>query len=143
MPVGRPGLPGFPGCRSGTVRVTVTTAGGDGLGTWRGRCLPREVAIIPTIRVDLSALVAAEQDFGQALNALRAELDRLDAELRSHLDGWSGDARVAYLDAHDKWRRAAEDMVGRLDWLHQAIRTAHGNYHGARAANLAIWRADR
>ncbi|HEX5493599.1 MAG TPA: WXG100 family type VII secretion target [Mycobacteriales bacterium] len=115
----------------------------DGLGTWRGRCLPREVAIIPTIRVDLSTLVAAEQDFRQALNALQAELDRLDAELRSHLDEWSGDARAAYWDAHTRWQRAAEDMVRGLDWLHESIRTARDNYHSARAANLAMWRGHR
>jgi len=43
-----------------------------------------EVTISSVIRVDLSILAAAEEDYRRALYALEAQLDRLDSELSVH-----------------------------------------------------------
>jgi len=99
-----------------------------------------EVTISSVIRVDLSILAAAEEDYRRALYALEAQLDRLDSELSVHLSEWSGDAQAAFEVAHAQWRAAADDMAQTLAWLGGVIRTARANYQSARATNLRMWR---
>jgi WXG100 family type VII secretion target len=99
-----------------------------------------EVAINGNIGVELPRLVAAEDEFQQILYALEAELDQLDAKLRSGLSQWTGEAKEAYGVAHAQWRAAASEMVKNLAWLHGVIRTARQNYGSARATNLGMWK---
>jgi ESAT-6 family protein len=95
-----------------------------------------------SILVDLSRMEAAEEFFRQTLYALEAELDRLDANLRTSLSEWTGAARDEYRVAHQRWRAAADEMTKNLAWLHGVIKTAHTNYNSARTTNLGMWRGN-
>ena len=105
-----------------------------GTGEWA------EVTISSVIRVELSVLATAEEDYRRVLYALEAQLDQLDAELGAHLSEWSGDARAAFDVAHAQWRAAADDMAQTLAWLGGVIRTARANYECARTTNMRMWR---
>jgi WXG100 family type VII secretion target len=112
----------------------------SGLAPTAGTGESAEVTISSVIRVDLSVLAAAEEDYRRVLYALEAQLDQLDAELGAHLGEWSGDARAAFDVAHAQWRAAADDMAQTLAWLGGVIRTARANYESARTTNMRIWR---
>ena len=112
----------------------------SGLAPTAGTGESAEVTISSVIRVDLSVLAAAEEDYRRVLYALEAQLDQLDAELGAHLGEWSGDARAAFDVAHAQWRAAADDMAQTLAWLGGVIRTARANYQSARATNVRMWR---
>ena len=99
-----------------------------------------EVTISSVIRVELSVLATAEEDYRRVLYALEAQLDQLDAELGAHLSEWTGEARAAFDVAHAQWRAAADDMAQTLAWLGGVIQTARANYQSARTTNLNIWR---
>jgi WXG100 family type VII secretion target len=71
-----------------------------------------------SILVDFSRMEAAEDFFRQTLYALEAELDRLDANLRTSLSEWTGAARDEYQIAHQRWRAAAGEMTKDLSLLH-------------------------
>jgi WXG100 family type VII secretion target len=88
-------------------------------------------------------VTSAEDEFQQVLDALRARLEQLDGELRTSLSEWTGDAQAAYQVAHAQWRAAADDMAGKLAWLHSVLRAAHQNYHSARTTNIGMWRGHR
>ncbi len=87
-------------------------------------------------------MASAEDDFRAILNALQAELDELDGQMRAGLAEWTGDARAAYGVAHAAWQQATADMVRSLTLLHGVISTAHSNYHSARTTNLRMWRGN-
>ena len=112
----------------------------SGLAPTAGTGESAEVTISSVIRVDLSVLAAAEEDYRRVLYALEAQLDQLDAELGAHLGEWSGDARAAFDVAHAQWRAAADDMAQTLAWLGGVIRTARANYESARTTNMRMWR---
>lgn len=109
-------------------------------GTAIARPTAGEVAISGSISVDLPSMTSAEDGFQQILYALQAELDSLQSKLQAGLREWSGEAQTAYQGAHAQWQAGANDMAKSLAWLHGAIRTAGGNYHSARSANLIMWR---
>jgi 6 kDa early secretory antigenic target len=98
------------------------------------------IAINGSIFVALPTMASAEDDFRAVLNALQAQLDELDGQLRASLAEWSGDARAAYDVAHAAWQQATADMVKSLALLHEVIRTAHMNYQSARTTNVRMWR---
>ena len=102
----------------------------------------REIAINGSIFVALPIMESVEEDFRAVLNALQAELDELDGEMRAGLAEWTGDARAAYDLAHAAWRQAAADMANSLALLQAVIGTAHKNYQSARTTNLRMWRGN-
>jgi ESAT-6 family protein len=84
---------------------------------------------------------AAEASFHAVLDALEQTLSTLDRDLQASLFQWHGDAADAYRAAHDRWRRAADDMAVRLAGLRTVIATSHANFGAAVRANLRMWGA--
>ncbi|HEY2579048.1 MAG TPA: WXG100 family type VII secretion target [Streptosporangiaceae bacterium] len=94
------------------------------------------------IQVDLQNMAACEDFFAQILYSLEAELDRLDISLQANLSAWSGEAKDAYLVAHQQWQAAASEMTRNLAWLHKVIATARGNYDSTRLVTMGMWRGN-
>lgn len=91
------------------------------------------------IYADLAVLERGVQNFEHVLKEFEEALDSLDDQLRVSLSEWTGDARRAYREFHDTWRRDARELAKRLARLRQAIANSHGNYTRSRGANLTMW----
>jgi WXG100 family type VII secretion target len=89
--------------------------------------------------VDPEALADALQlmsEFARHTESLVAEID----SLVTHLHGrWTGEAARAHAEAHRHWSHGEATMREALEQLKTAGTTAHHNYTGAMAANMAIW----
>lgn len=89
--------------------------------------------------VDLDRLESVTDDmaaFERTLVRHLADLDRLIASLH---ETWVGDAAEAQRQAHERWRRGAEEMREALVQMRQAALDAHQNYSSAVNANQATW----
>lgn len=85
----------------------------------------------------------AYDDFSQILSALTQTLDDLDSNVKNSLAEWDGQAREAFDQAHQIWRRSAADMAQQLAGLRRAIAVAHANYSQCETANLAMFSLER
>lgn len=91
------------------------------------------------IYADLAVLERGAQNFEHVLKEFEDVLDDLDDHLRVSLSEWTGDARRAYQEFHDTWRKDARELAERLARLRQVITTSHGNYTRSHGANLGMW----
>ena len=96
-----------------------------------------------SVTADSVTMSNAYDDFSQILSVLDEVLEELDAELKSSLDEWDGQARQAFDEAHRAWSHSAADMARQLADLRQAIATADGNYARCEAANIAMFSQGR
>ncbi|MBO0803964.1 MAG: WXG100 family type VII secretion target [Nocardiopsaceae bacterium] len=97
---------------------------------------------MPYIRADLGALADSVDQFAETKNAFDAAISDLEAQLAASLSLWTGAAREAYDTAHQAWLQASSDMFAELDWLHQVLQTAQGNFGNALTTTTAMWQAD-
>jgi WXG100 family type VII secretion target len=89
--------------------------------------------------VDPDALADALQlmaEFAQHTECVVAEIDSLVRHLH---ETWSGEAATAHAQAHRHWSHGEATLREALEQLRTAGATAHHNYTGAIAANMAIW----
>ena len=93
------------------------------------------------IRAKFESFEEAEYGFQQALRALESVLDSLEKDLERTLAEWTGDAQLAYAEAHACWDQAARDMHAELARLHRAIRRAHRNFRSSSNTNVRMWSA--
>ncbi|MEU9022038.1 WXG100 family type VII secretion target [Actinomadura sp. NPDC048394] len=91
------------------------------------------------ILAELAALETGEADLRRAYERLERVLDRLDGDLRTSLDSWSGEARAAYDQAHHEWMQAARDMARQVDELHRYVARARHNFHASLQVNHGMW----
>jgi ESAT-6 family protein len=90
-------------------------------------------------RVDPDALADAVERMDEYLRyaeSILAEIDSLVSGL--HLT-WSGEAAAAHAEAHRHWGSGEAMMREALAGLKAAGTTAHHNYTGVMAANMAMW----
>ncbi len=90
-------------------------------------------------RVDPEALADAVQrmaEFERHAESLVAEMDSAVRDLHAT---WSGAGAEAHAEAHRRWTRGEATMREALARLRGAGATAHANYTGAMATNLAMW----
>lgn len=101
------------------------------------RCARCEVA--EAFRVDPQALTDAVQrmtEFQKYAESILTEIDCLVTTLHGT---WTGRGAAAHAEAHRHWARGEEMMREALARLRTAGATAHHNYTGAMATNLAMW----
>ena len=90
-------------------------------------------------RAVFGSLEQGQADFTRTYTSLQTEVASLDAQLRSSLAAWDGNAQQAYYTAKAQWDAAMANMAQVLSQLGAVIGTAHSNYQSAEAANAARW----
>jgi uncharacterized protein YukE len=75
-------------------------------------------------------------EFQRHAESMLAEIDSLVTNLHAT---WTGQGAAAHAEAHRHWARGEAMMREALAQLRAAGETAHRNYTGAIATNLAIW----
>lgn len=91
-------------------------------------------------RVDLDELDRVIGQLEAFEKSLRTAMTSTDAQVNALHHTWSGDAARAHAQAHRHWREGTATMTEALRTMHRIARTAHGNYHAAVTANVAMWR---
>jgi 6 kDa early secretory antigenic target len=84
-------------------------------------------------RAVFGSLQTGEADFASTYAQLQSTISTLDAQMRSSLSQWDGDAQQAYYAAKAKWDAAMANMATVL------ISEAHVNYSSTEVANATLW----
>jgi WXG100 family type VII secretion target len=95
--------------------------------------------VTDAFRVDPEALADAVRrmaEFGRRTQSVVADIDSVVTQLHAT---WTGEGAAAHAEAHRRWARGEAMMREALALLTNAGATAHANYTGAMAANLAMW----
>lgn len=71
---------------------------------------------------------------------IQMRLARLETEIETLHESWTGLAATAQRRAHDEWTRGADEMRTALVELRRAAEVAHRNYTSAADANVSMWR---
>ena|SRR5919108_6402614 len=90
-------------------------------------------------RAVFGSLQAGEADFASIYSQLQSTISTLDAQLRSSLSLWDGQAQQAYYVAKARWDAAMANMAMVLNNLRAVIGEANVNYTTTEAANAALW----
>lgn len=90
-------------------------------------------------RAVFGSLQTGEADFASIYAQLQSTISALDAQLRSSLSQWDGEAQQAYYAAKTKWDAAMANMAAVLNNLRGVISEAHVNYSSTEAANASLW----
>jgi WXG100 family type VII secretion target len=89
--------------------------------------------------VDPEALADAVRrmaEFGRRAESVAAAIDSVVTQLHAT---WTGEGAAAHAEAHRRWAEGEAMMREALARLTNTGATAHANYTGAMAANLAMW----
>ncbi|GAB7048922.1 WXG100 family type VII secretion target [Catenuloplanes indicus] len=89
--------------------------------------------------VDLAALRRTGADIATTAAALRSTLDELDTRSRLAEEAWSGEARHAFTERRENWRRAADDLTALLRETGRAVDDAAADYQAAETGNRALF----
>ncbi|MET7473411.1 WXG100 family type VII secretion target [Streptomyces sp. NPDC005648] len=92
------------------------------------------------LTVRFETLAQATEDIGSIADALQEHLTQLDGAVSRIAETWEGDAHDAFGDYCRRWQSASHDLHRTLRRLQKIVETAHGNYAGARTANVRMWR---
>ena len=90
-------------------------------------------------RVDPEALANAVQRMTEFQHRAEDMLVEMDSRITRLHAGWTGEGAAAHAEAHGHWARGEAMMREALAQLRTAGETAHRNYTGAMATNLAMW----
>jgi WXG100 family type VII secretion target len=90
-------------------------------------------------RAVFGSLQAGEADYASIYSQLQSTISTLDAQLRSNLSAWDGEAQQAYYVAKSKWDAAMANMAAVLNNLRAVIGEANVNYSTTEAANASLW----
>lgn len=93
--------------------------------------------------VDLDELAAVLDRMGACHTALHELAADVETEVTALHGEWSGRAHEAHAGHHAAWSVDFVRMREALATMRAAGRTAHENYAGATAANIAMWRQVR
>ncbi|HME76370.1 MAG TPA: WXG100 family type VII secretion target [Mycobacterium sp.] len=89
--------------------------------------------------VDPEALADALQLMGEFVQHTESVVGEINSLVANLHQTWSGEAAAAHAEAHRHWSHGEKTMREALGQLKTAGTTAHHNYTGAMAANLAMW----
>ncbi|GEB53902.1 MULTISPECIES: WXG100 family type VII secretion target [Streptomyces] len=82
------------------------------------------------LKVRYSSLEAAASAITTEANQLRADLDAVQAKIRSALEVWAGDAQEAYDTVQRAWDAKANDLQNRLIVIANEVRNSSDHYSG-------------
>ena len=78
--------------------------------------------------VNFGALHQAGADIHKALNRLESQLSELERDAAPLVATWAGEAKLAYDQRQEKWRRAAEDLKNILRDIKHAVDDSAQDY---------------
>lgn len=73
------------------------------------------------IRVEHAALEQAMDTIQNTYNRITSHMETLDADLKNHLQSFSGEAQRAYSVSHGEWTAAMNAMNDHLRTLHTFV----------------------
>ena len=91
------------------------------------------------VLVTFGAVEAAAADADTVANHIDQQLDDLRTYLGPLVASWTGQASADYQALQSRWDTSAAELNRVLRDIAGALRTAHGNYAQAEAANSSIW----
>ena len=91
------------------------------------------------VLVTFGAVEAAAADADTVANHSDQQLDDLRTYLGPLVASWTGQASADYQALQSRWDTSAAELNRVLRDIAGALRTAHGSYAQAEAANSSIW----
>jgi 6 kDa early secretory antigenic target len=91
------------------------------------------------VKAVFGSLSDGQAQFMAAYNGLSSTVNELDAQLRSNLSTWDGQAQEAYYQAKAVWDNAIADMGMVIQNLSSVIGTANDNYQLTETSNAAMF----
>ena len=92
-----------------------------------------------TMIVNFAALHASSGHIADAINRLQSELGDLERSAAPLVATWEGDARQAYEQRQDAWRRAAADLATRLAEIKRAVDDSAVDYAATERRNANLF----
>ena len=74
------------------------------------------------------------------VGTLESELAQLESDAAPLVSTWSGDARDAYQQRQQSWRRAAVDLVDVLSRIRRAVDESIADYVATEQRNVGLFR---
>lgn len=92
-----------------------------------------------TMIVNFAALHSASGHIADAINRLQSELGDLERSAAPLVATWEGDARQAYEQRQDAWRRAAGDLATMLAEIKRAVDDSAVDYAATERRNANLF----
>ncbi|MDP9798894.1 WXG100 family type VII secretion target [Catenuloplanes nepalensis] len=89
--------------------------------------------------VDVVAVRRMGAEITATAVALRSALDDLDERTRLPAEAWGGEARHAFAERRDAWRRAADDLTALLREIGREVDDAAADYLATESRNRALF----
>ncbi|GGK20961.1 hypothetical protein GCM10010124_11820 [Pilimelia terevasa] len=89
--------------------------------------------------VQFGALQQASAHIQTALHALTAQLDQVESDAAPLVATWSGEARAAYEQRQQGWRRAGADLAAILRDIQAAVDDSAADYLATEQRNRALF----
>lgn len=90
--------------------------------------------------VNFAALQQASADIAAALDTMRTQLDDLERQAAPLVSTWDGEAREAFAQRQDSWRRAAGELSTMLRSIKLALDQSAAEYLHTERRNAALFR---
>ena len=75
-----------------------------------------------------------------AIGAMDAQLDQLERDAAPLVQAWSGDAKQAYHERQQTWRRASAELTALLREIKRALDESIADYQATEARNTSLFR---
>jgi WXG100 family type VII secretion target len=92
-----------------------------------------------TMIVNFAALHGASGHIADAINRLQSELGDLERSAAPLVSTWEGEARQAYEQRQDAWRRAAGDLAAMLAEIKRAVDDSAVDYAATERRNASLF----
>lgn len=92
-----------------------------------------------TMIVNFAALHAASGHISEAISRLQSELADLERSAAPLVTTWEGDARQAYEQRQNTWRRAATDLTAMLSEIKRAVDDSAADYAATERRNASLF----
>ncbi len=92
------------------------------------------------IAIDTSALASSVTALRQAAKDIADELSLLESRSRALSGSWSGEAQLAYAEAHRRWSQNLDELRELLDNAGRAVDQAQERYETTEQRVAASWR---
>jgi WXG100 family type VII secretion target len=90
--------------------------------------------------VNFARLQQTSGHIHSAIGALTTQLDQLERDAAPLVQAWSGDAKQAYLERQQIWRRASGELATMLSDIKRALDESIADYQATEVRNTNLFR---